>query len=147
MPEQPSWRAATSTVHLLHRASQGMDEIFLRAVGGDLTPRQFVILDAVAEAEGLNQVAITQATGIDRSSTAELVQRLTRRGLLRRRRVKGDARSYSVRLTQAGRELLAKMRPAAERMDRTIAKRLGGRAALRRLVEQTESVLSTLPRT
>jgi DNA-binding MarR family transcriptional regulator len=125
MPEQPSWRAATSTVHLLHRASQGMDEIFLRAVGGDLTPRQFVILDAVAEAEGLNQVAITQATGIDRSSTAELVQRLT----------------------QAGRELLAKMRPAAERMDRTLAKRLGGRAALRRLVEQTDSVLSTLPRT
>ena len=91
MPEQLSWRAATSTVHLLHRASQGMDEIFLRTVGGDITPRQFVILDAVAEAEGLNQVAITQATGIDRSSTAELVQRLTRRGLLRRRRVGGDA--------------------------------------------------------
>ena len=39
-----------------------------------LTPRQFVILQAVAEADGLSQTGIMVATGIDRSSTADLVR-------------------------------------------------------------------------
>ena len=39
-----------------------------------LTPRQFIILQAVAEADGLSQTGIMAATGIDRSSTADLVR-------------------------------------------------------------------------
>jgi hypothetical protein len=38
-----------------------------------------------------------------RSSVAELVQRLIRRGLLKRRRTKKDARAYAVRLTNLAR--------------------------------------------
>ena len=117
MARERAWRASASAVHLLHRASQVADELFARTADSVLTPRQFVILATVADAEGINQKGIIEATGIDRSSTAELVQRLVRRGLLRRRRIKRDARSYAVRLTPEGRALVGEVRPAAQQTD------------------------------
>ena len=46
------------------------------------------------------------ATGIDRSSTAELVRRLVTNGSLQRRRKRRDARIYVVRITAQGRDML-----------------------------------------
>jgi DNA-binding MarR family transcriptional regulator len=101
-----------SLLHLLHRASQRADLLFAREVAGaGLTPRQFAVLDAVSNEEGLTQSGIMDATGIDRSSTSELVRRLVRNGALQRRR--RDARSYAVRLTPKGRQLLTAGVPAA----------------------------------
>ena len=71
-----------SVLHLLHRAGQRADGLFAGQVGNVLTPRQFAILQAVAEANGLSQTDIMAATGIDRSSTAALVGRLVSRGWL-----------------------------------------------------------------
>lgn len=116
MPVDHSWRAAASAIHLLHRASRVADAVFGRLVGSALTPRQFVVL-AVAENEGINQMAIMGATGIDRSSVAELVQRLVKQGLVQRRRTRRDARAYSVRLTAKGQKLLRDTLPAARRAD------------------------------
>jgi DNA-binding MarR family transcriptional regulator len=106
MPVDHSWRAAVWVVHLLHRASRVADAVFGRLVGSALTPRQFVVLATVAENEGINQMAFIEATGIDRSSVAELVQRLVKQGLVQRRRTRRDARAYSVRLTAKGQKLL-----------------------------------------
>jgi DNA-binding MarR family transcriptional regulator len=103
-----------SLLHLLHRASQRADAVFARHVDDDLlTPRQFVVLQAVAESDGLSQTAIMAATGIDRSSMADLVRRLVSLGLLRRRRTRQDARQYAVRLTREGRQRLSLGLPAA----------------------------------
>ena len=99
-------------LHLLHRASQRADGVFTRQMS-DLTPRQFAILEAVGANNGLSQTAIMAATGIDRSSTAELVRRLVKARHLQRRRTRHDARAYAVRITPAGRQLLSKGRPAA----------------------------------
>jgi DNA-binding MarR family transcriptional regulator len=64
-------KSLSSTIHLLHRASQRADGLFARNVRDpDLTPRQFAILQAVADKSGLSQTDIMAATGIDRSSTA-----------------------------------------------------------------------------
>jgi len=104
---------ASSVLHLLHRAGQRADGLFARHAGTTLTPRQFVILQAVAEANGLSQTGIMAATGIDRSSTADLVRRLVSHGWLKRRRTKRDARLYAVRLTPEGRRVLALAVPAA----------------------------------
>ena len=41
-----------SPMHLLHRALQCADDCFLHDVPTDLTPRQLVVLLAVAETEG-----------------------------------------------------------------------------------------------
>lgn len=101
-----------SALHLLHRAGQRADSLFAGHVGDVLTPRQFAVLQAVAEADGLSQTGIMAATGIDRSSTADLVRRLVSHGWLLRRRTRRDARLYAVRLTPAGRRVWSEAAPA-----------------------------------
>jgi DNA-binding MarR family transcriptional regulator len=96
-----------SPIHLLHRASQRADGLFARSVRtSDLRPRQFIVLQAVADNDGLSQTDIMAATGIDRSSTAELVRTLVTNGWLKRRRTRRDARVYAVRITSSGRQML-----------------------------------------
>jgi DNA-binding MarR family transcriptional regulator len=97
----------SSPLHLLHRASQRADGLFSSNVRDvDLTPRQVAVLQAVADNNGLSQTDIMAATGIDRSSTAELVRRLVTNGSLQRRRKRRDARIYAVRITSQGRDML-----------------------------------------
>ena len=92
-----------SPLRLLFGASQRADALFVRAMGKvQLSPRQFMVLQAVAAADGLSQVGIMAATGLDRASTADFVRRLVAKGWLRRRRTKRDARLYAVRITPAG---------------------------------------------
>jgi DNA-binding MarR family transcriptional regulator len=96
-----------SPIHLLHRASQRADGLFASQVRpSDLTPRQFVVLQAVADNNGLSQTDIMAVTGIDRSSTAALVGTLVKNGWLKRRRTRRDARVYAVRITSSGRQML-----------------------------------------
>ena len=103
-----------SALHLLHRAGQRADELFSATMGhNDLTPRQFAVLKSVAKSEDLSQTALVQDTGIDRSTLADIVRRLIKKGLLQRRRTSHDARMYAVRLTSSGRDLLKAAEPAA----------------------------------
>jgi DNA-binding MarR family transcriptional regulator len=60
------------------------------------------------------------ATGIDRSSTADLVGRLVAYKWLQRRRIKRDARVYAVRLTPEGRRVLALAVPAARTTEESL---------------------------
>jgi DNA-binding MarR family transcriptional regulator len=82
-----------------------------------LTPRQYAVLLSVAENEGLSQTGLVDRTGIDRSTLADIVRRMLRKGLLQRRRTKEDARAYAVRLSDEGRRLLDAARPAAQRSE------------------------------
>jgi DNA-binding MarR family transcriptional regulator len=79
-----------------------------------------MVLQAVDENEGLSQVDIMEATGIDRSSVADLVRRLIKQGLLRRRRQKRDTRLYAVRLTPEGKKALSFGAPAAEAAEKDL---------------------------
>ncbi len=57
-----------SALHLLHRAGQCAGDVFqAEMVAGDLTPRQFAVLVAVSQDEGLSQTSLVRKTGIDRS--------------------------------------------------------------------------------
>src|SRR5262245_42257996 len=70
-----------SPVHLLHRASQAVEEVFASEVEIDnLTPRQLAVLMTVAQNEGLSQSAIVDRTGIDRSTLADIARRCRRKG-------------------------------------------------------------------
>ena len=111
-----------SVVHLLHQATQVADGVFTRTVR-TLTPRQFVILNAVSASEGLSQIDVVVATGIDRSTVSSMTRTLVKRGFLARKRVKGDARTYAVRLTDAGRRVLDSARPLAEKVEIGLLKR------------------------
>jgi MarR family transcriptional regulator, temperature-dependent positive regulator of motility len=113
----------TSAVHLLHRAGQRAGDIFSDEMSKvKLTPRQYAVLVSVAEHEGLSQTGLVERTGIDRSTLADIIRRMLRKGLLQRKRTKEDARAYSVRLTEEGRSLLEAAAPGAFRSeDRLLA--------------------------
>src|SRR5438874_9171089 len=116
-----------SAVHLLHRASQAVEEIFQAEAGNsDLTPRQLAVLATVAGNEGLSQTDTVNLTGIDRSTLADIVRRLVKKGLLQRRRTKQDARAYAVKLTGEGEKLLRRVGPLAKKVDQRIMQAVGG---------------------
>jgi DNA-binding MarR family transcriptional regulator len=107
-----------SPIHLLHRASQAVEDVFASEVEVEsLTPRQLAVLMTVAQNEGLSQTEIVDRTGIDRSTLADIVRRLQKKGLLQRRRTKEDARAYAVKLTEEGRRVLGTAEPLAKRVD------------------------------
>jgi DNA-binding MarR family transcriptional regulator len=107
-----------SVTHLLHRTLQLALDYHAEA-GGPAAPtqRQFTVLSAVAAAEGLTQNDLVRATGIDRSTLADLVNRLTDRGLLERARSATDARANTVSLSPTGRLALLEGAAAAAAAD------------------------------
>jgi DNA-binding MarR family transcriptional regulator len=121
-------RLSRSPIHLLHRAGQCAGDIFHAELkDGDLTPRQLAVLVTVAHNEGLSQTGLVDRTGIDRSTLADIVRRMQRKGLLQRRRTKEDARAYAVKLTDEGRRVLRTAEPLAKRVDERILEALPAR--------------------
>ncbi len=85
-----------------------------------LTQRQFTVLIAVDQNEGVSQTALVKMTGIDRSTLADLVARLLAQGYLQRRRTKDDGRTNSVRITSAGKRMLKLAQPGADEVDKQV---------------------------
>lgn len=107
-----------STMHLLHRAGQCADELFAINIGGlGVTPRQYEVLRAVQACDEPSQTELVKKTGIDRSTLADIVRRLVERGLVERQRTRRDARTYAVKLSDAGKDLLGQVTPAVVTTD------------------------------
>lgn len=112
---------AASPSHLMHRALQLALDIYVEEIGPDgLTQRQFAVLEAVAAKAGLTQTELVRATGIDRSTLADLVARMEARGLVERQRSTLDARAMAVRLAPAGEAALEAARPRVQAADKRI---------------------------
>ncbi len=93
--------------HLLRRAQQYAHDLYSKDVGSSgPTPRQFEVLHVVAQNEGLSQTDLVHHTGIDRSTLADMIARMMKKGLLSRKRTKEDARANAVSITAAGRRML-----------------------------------------
>ncbi len=133
-----------SPIHLLHRAGQCAGDIFASEMAGlDLTPRQFAVLLTVAQNEGLSQTDLVELTGIDRSTLADIVRRMLKKGLLQRRRTREDARAYAVKLSDEGLRVLSAARPKVEAVDaRILGVLTPGQQAT--LVEDLKSIVSSL---
>jgi len=136
-------KLSDSPVHLLHRVSQCATDVFAEEIGEtDLTPRQYAVLIAVSENEGLSQTALVEDTGIDRSTLADVVRRMLRKGLLERKRTQHDARAYAITLTKDGRKALNQAAPAARAADDRIISMLPAKdranflKLLRRIVDE-----------
>ena len=117
-----------SPSHLLHRALQLALDIYAEETGPDaLTQRQYAVLAAVAAHEGLTQTDLVHATGIDRSTLADLVARMIGKSLIARERSTADARANTVRLTDTGRAALAATGPRVAAADARILNLLPAR--------------------
>jgi MarR family transcriptional regulator, temperature-dependent positive regulator of motility len=97
-----------SVTHLLHRVLQLALDYHAEASGpAGLTQRQYTVLAAAGASDGVSQSDLVRATGIDRSTLADLVARMIAKGLLERERSATDARANTVRLSDAGKSALA----------------------------------------
>ena len=106
---------------LLHRANQIASDRFSETIGDHgLTARQVQVLAAIEANEGGSQTDIVNITGIDRSTLADIIRRLSNRKLIERRRTKEDARAYAVKLTDAGRNELALGKPAVGKVEQNL---------------------------
>ena len=90
----------------------------------DLTIRQYVMLAMVSILGPCNLASLTHAMGSERSSLAIILPALEERGLVNVDR--GPDRSLTIMLTQNGRALLARARPAAETANERVAINLTG---------------------
>jgi DNA-binding MarR family transcriptional regulator len=137
-------RLERSPLHLLHRAGQCAAEIFQVELGNDeLTPRQYAILLTVSQNEGLNQTQLVEMTGIDRSTLADVVRRMLKKGLLQRRRTRDDARAYAVKLTDEGARVLKTHDPMARKVDERILSSLPAQQR-DRFLQDLHSIVQTL---
>lgn len=142
--KEKSDRLGRSPIHLLHRAGQCAGDVFQAEMAkGELTPRQFAVLWSVSQNEGLSQTDLVDRTGIDRSTLADIIRRMLKKGLLTRRRTKEDARAYAVKLTEEGWRMLRQAEPMARRVDDKILAVLPG-ARGQRFMEDLMTIVEAL---
>lgn len=99
---------------LLRRCHQISVSIFRESCAElDLTPAQFGILHAVELNLGVEQIAVARMLGLDRSTTANVVDRLISRDLVRREDHPSDRRRCCLTITGKGRDVLARARDIA----------------------------------
>jgi DNA-binding MarR family transcriptional regulator len=132
-----------SPMHLLHRAGQLADSLFMLG-DSKITPRQLAILIAVAEDEGTNQAGLVARTGIDRSTMTDLVQRMQRKGLIQRQRTADDARADDIKLTEQGRRALRTVKPLAQKVDQQLLTALTGKQR-EQLLDALKSIVAAMP--
>jgi DNA-binding MarR family transcriptional regulator len=120
-----SFELAETPSHLMRRCHQYFGDLYAQETGArDLTKQQFTVLAALEHHDGVSQTALVEATGIDRSTLAEMVRRMLDRGLLSRERTEEDARANAVAITLAGRKALRSARIAAERAEKALLEAL-----------------------
>jgi DNA-binding MarR family transcriptional regulator len=99
---------------LLRRCHQISVSIFRESCAElDLTPAQFGVLYAVEENPEVEQIVVARMLGLDRSTTANVANRLISRELVRREGHASDRRRCSLTITGKGREVLARARDIA----------------------------------
>lgn len=101
---------------LIRRLHQIHTALFLHECAADgLTPVQYSVLTAIDQLGPCEQIVVSRAVGLDRTSTADVVQRLERRKLVRRRVSPIDKRMKMTTLTEVGTALLKRIDGAAAR--------------------------------
>ncbi|MBE3640196.1 MarR family winged helix-turn-helix transcriptional regulator [Mangrovicoccus algicola] len=107
-------------VRRLHQIHMGL---FAEACDGlDLTAVQYAVLSVLYVGEAFDQLSLSKAVGIDRTSGADVIKRLVRRGLATRDASLEDRRARVVRITDEGRRFVRGVRPKMEAaQDRLVA--------------------------
>jgi DNA-binding MarR family transcriptional regulator len=83
-------------------------------------PGRFATLTLIARNPGISQTELSHANGRDKSTLTPVVEDLVRRGLVERKRMNHDRRSYRLNVTPAGKETLAMMTRCARQHERVL---------------------------
>lgn len=91
------------------------------------SPGRFGTLTLIARNPGISQTELSTANGRDKSSLTPVIEDLVRRGLVERKRMDHDRRTYRLMLTAAGKKTLALMMRAARQHERNLDRIIGAR--------------------
>lgn len=121
---------------LLRRAQQRHLNLFNAHMPDGLTAQQFAVLARIRETGRLSQNELGRQTAMDQSTINGVVQRLTRRGLLEKRRSETDKRMILLDLTEEGARVVGRALPRARQVTAMTLEPLApkDRAALLRLL-------------
>lgn len=124
------------TGYLLRRAQQLHAAAWARIVSAETSSVQYSIIVTLARLGEASQRELCDEVDLDRSTIADLLKRMERRGLLTRRRAADDARRNTVTLSERGRAEHQRLRPLAERVEQELTDALpaADRSELRRLL-------------
>jgi MarR family transcriptional regulator, lower aerobic nicotinate degradation pathway regulator len=108
---------------LIRRLHQIHSALFAEECAGEsITPVQYSILTAIDQMGVTEQIVLARAVGLDTTNVADVLARLERQKLVRRRVSPRDKRMKAVTLTPAGRALLQRVDAGAARAhERTLA--------------------------
>ena len=123
MPDKIKTRSARLPGHLIRRLHQQSTKVFtdrVKDAGFDLTPIQFVALDALSENEGIDQAGLAEAIAKDRATTGAVADRLEQKGLMSRDVSPRDRWARTLTLTPQGRHILAAMTPVVSALQADI---------------------------
>jgi MarR family transcriptional regulator, lower aerobic nicotinate degradation pathway regulator len=124
--------------HLIRRLQQISFAIFMNeARAFDVTPVQYSAIFAISNQPGIDQTALCHMIAFDRSTIGDVVTRLERKKLIRRRNGPLDRRTKSLYVTPLGRRLLRDIAPAVAATQRLILAPLaaGDRDAFMRMLK------------
>ena len=122
--------------HLLRRAVQAMNLLWDEEVSHTITSPQFAALNALYAEPNLDQRTLGRRVSLDRSTTAEMVSRLSGRGLIRTERDTRDGRRKTITLTSRGLHAVQQLIPRTHAMTARLVGPLDG--------EQREELLRLL---
>ena len=118
-PESPR-RGPTYLARCFHQLMLGVLSQALE--GSGLVSVQWGILRSIHLEPGIGQRRLCERQSIDPNSASRFVDELEAMGLVRRDPVPGDRRAYALHLTEAGRKLRSRLRPAVlAAQDRVLA--------------------------
>jgi DNA-binding MarR family transcriptional regulator len=109
--------------HLIRRLHQQSTTLFVQrtqAAGFDLTPVQFAALDAIHTHPATDQAFVAELIGYDRATIGGVIDRLEKKGWIRRVISERDRRARELSLTAKGKRVLSSLQPVVKDLQQGI---------------------------
>jgi DNA-binding MarR family transcriptional regulator len=113
------------TGHLIRRAQHRHAALWRAQVSKEVSSVQYAALAVLERMPGASQSELGAELDLDRSTVADIVVRLDRRGIIERSSHESDLRRYSLRLSAAGLAEVARLRPLVAEANAKLTERLG----------------------
>lgn len=113
--------------YLIRRAQQRHVAAWTRIASSEISSVQYTILVVLDRMGESSQRELCDAADLDRSTIADLVARMERKGLIERRRDPNDARRNTVTLSAAGRAERDRLRPLVEEVQEELVRSMSSR--------------------
>lgn len=109
--------------HLIRRLHQQSTQVFAQrtqAAGYDLTPVQYAALETIHEHPGADQKFVAEMIGYDRATIGGVIDRLDKKGWVRRVVSEEDRRARELSLTAKGNAVRLALQPIVQELQTEI---------------------------